>query len=149
MTAGLLRTRTDRRVTRLGHLRGCLPAAAVTAVLGLVVGALVGGAGAGVGVALGVLLAAATFTFGAVCVDLADRLAPVLVLPVGLTAYAVTVVALGTVVVRNEGSDSDLVAGLPWGVAVGTVVWVLVQMWWAWTSPTPYVDDAGDGPKDR
>ena len=139
MSGPLLATRRRRRVTRLGHLRACLPASLVVAGLGLLTGLVVAGPVQGAGVALGVAIAAATFAFGTLVVDAADRLALSLVLPVGLAAYATTVVVLGVLVLRYEGSGSPLIAGLPWGVLAGTLAWVLVQSWWAWTSPTPYV----------
>ena len=139
-TAGPLRTRTARRVTRLGHLRVCLPAAALTAVAAALAFGAVSGPVAAAGAVFGVVVAAATFSFGVLCVDLADRIATPLVLPVGLTAYALTVLVLGVVVVRTQAGSGGLVAGLPWGVVAGTLVWVTVQSWWAWTSPTPYVE---------
>ena len=139
MSGLLLATRRQRRVTRLGHLRACLPASALVAGLGLLSALVVAGPAQGVGVVVGVAIAAATFAFGTLVVDAADRLASSLVLPVGLAAYATTVVVLGVVVLRFEGSGGPLVAGLPWGVLAGTLAWVLVQSWWAWTSPTPYV----------
>ena len=139
MSGLLLATRRRRRVTRLGHLRACLPASAVVAGLGLLTGLIVAGPAQGAGVAVGVAVAAATFAFGTLVVDAADRLASSLVLPVGLAAYATTVVLLGGFVLRFASSTGPLVAGLPWGVLAGTLSWVLVQSWWAWTSPTPYV----------
>ncbi len=139
MSGLLLATRRRRRVTRLGHLRACLPASLVVAGLGLLTGLVAAGPAQGAGVALGVGIAAATFAFGTLVVDAADRLASSLVLPVGLAAYATTVVVLGVLVLRYERSGSPLIAGLPWGVLAGTLAWVLVQSWWAWTSPTPYV----------
>ncbi len=139
MSGLLLATRRQRRVTRLGHLRACLPASALVAGLGLLSALVVAGPAQGVGVVVGVAIAAATFAFGTLVVDAADRLASSLVLPVGLAAYATTVVVLGVVVLRFQGSAGPLVAGLPWGVLAGTLAWVLVQSWWAWTSPTPYV----------
>ena len=139
MSGLLLATRRRRRVTRLGHLRACLPASALVAGLGLLTGLAVAGPGQGAGVVLGVAVAAATFAFGTLVVDAADRRASSLVLPVGLAAYGVTVLLLGVLVLRFEGSGDPLVAGLPWGVLAGTLSWVLVQSWWAWTSPTPYI----------
>ena len=139
MSGPLLATRRHRRVTRLGHLRACLPASVVVAGLGLLIGLGVAGPVQGAGVALGVAVAAATFAVGQLAVDAADRLASGLVLPVGLAAYVTTVVLLGVLVLRYESSTGPLVAGLPWGVLAGTLSWVLVQSWWAWTSPTPYV----------
>ena len=139
MSGLLLATRRRRRVTRLGHLRACLPASLVVAGLGLLTGLVVAGPKQGAGVALGVAIAAATFAFGTLVVDAADRLASSLVLPVGLAAYGTTVVVLGVLVLRYERNGSPLIAGLPWGVLAGTLAWVLVQSWWAWTSPTPYV----------
>lgn len=139
MSGPLLATRRQRRVTRLGHLRACLPASVVVAGLGLLIGLGVAGPAQGAGVALGVAVAAGTFAVGQLVVDAADRLASSLVLPVGLAAYVTTVVLLGVFVLRYEASTGPLVAGLPWGVLAGTLSWVLVQSWWAWTSPTPYV----------
>ncbi len=139
MSGLLLATRRHRRVTRLGHLRACLPSSAMVALLGLLAGLAAAGPAQGAGVAVGVAVAAATFAFGTLVVDAADRLASSLVLPVGLAAYTTTVVVLGAVVLRFADSSSAVITGLPWGVLVGTLSWVLVQSWWAWTSPTPYV----------
>ena len=133
-----LATRKRRRVTRLGHVRACLLACAVITGPATLVGLLVGPGQAG-GVAIGITIAASTFAFGALVVDIADRINTSLVLPVGMTAYGVTVVILGTLVVRDEHNAGDVFAGLPWGVVVGVLTWVPFQAWWAWTSPTPYV----------
>lgn len=138
--SGPLRTRIRRRVTRLGHLRACLPAAVATAAVCGLIGWLTAGRGTGLGTALGVAVAATSFTFGVLCVDAADRVATRLVLPVGLAAYGLTVLGLGVVVVRADGDGGPVLEGLPWGVVAGTLMWVGVQSWWAWTSPTPYVE---------
>ena len=131
-------TRRQRRVTRLGHLRACLPASALTGLLGGLVG-LPTGAGQALGVLLGAAVAAAVLTLGALAVDAADRLATHLVLPIGLGTYLATIVALGGVILRFQDSTGPVVTGLPWGVVAVTVLWLFVQSWWAWTSPTPYV----------
>ena len=139
----LLATRRLRRVTRLGHLRACLPASAITGGLGALVGLTAGGEQA-VGVLLGAAVAAAVLTLGALAVDGADRLAHHLVLPVGLGTYLATILALGGVILRFQNSTGPIVTGLPWGVVAVTMVWLFVQSWWAWTSPTPYVDLPAD-----
>lgn len=131
-------TRRQRRVTRLGHLRACLPASALTGLLGALV-ALPTGVGQAFGVLLGATVAAAVLTLGALAVDGADRLATHLVLPVGLGTYLATILALGGVILRFQDSTGPVVSGLPWGVVAATMVWLFVQSWWAWTSPTPYV----------
>ena len=131
-------TRRRRRVTRLGHLRACLPGSALTGVVGALV-ALPTGAGQALGVLLGAATAAAVLTLGALAVDAADRLATHLVLPVGLGTYLATIVALGGVILRFQNSTGPVVTGLPWGVVAVTMAWLFVQSWWAWTSPTPYV----------
>ena len=144
----LLATRRQRRVTRLGHLRACLPASALTALIGAL-GTLPVGAAQAAGVALGAAVAAAVFTLGALAVDAADRLAHHLVLPVGLGTYLATIIALGGVILRFQDSTGPVVTGLPWGVVAVTMVWLFVQSWWAWTSPTPYVVLSADHPAER
>ena len=139
----LFATRRLRRVTRLGHLRACLPASLLTGGLGALVGLTAGGQQAA-GVLLGAAVAAAVLTLGALAVDGADRLAHHLVLPVGLGTYLATILALGGVILRFQNSTGPIVTGLPWGVVAVTMVWLFVQSWWAWTSPTPYVDLTSD-----
>ena len=131
-------TRRQRRVTRLGHLRACLPASGLTGLAGAVVALPTGGAQAA-GVLLGAAVAAGVLTLGALAVDAADRVATHLVLPVGLGTYLATILALGGVLLQFQDSTGPVVTGLPWGVVAATMVWLFVQSWWAWTSPTPYV----------
>ena len=136
MSGLLLATRRRRRVTRLGHLRACLPVSALVAGLGLLTGLAVAGPGQGVGVVLGVAVAAATFAFGALVVDAADRRASSLVLPVGLAAYGVTVVVLGVLVLRFRAAADRSSPDCPGG---------------SWQAPCPgcSCSPGGPGPAPR
>lgn len=125
---------------RLRHLPSGLAASAALLVVGVLVGGLLRG-GAGVaGVAAGIGLVAASYTVGSLVIAWADSVDPRLILPVGLTTYALKFTIIGLVMSTIAASGW---AGLkPMGVAVlGSVLgWIVAQAWWTWHARIAYVE---------
>jgi hypothetical protein len=125
---------------RLRHLPSGLAASAALLLVGVLVGGLLRG-GAGIaGAAAGVGLVAASYTVGSVVIAWADSVDPKLILPVGLTTYALKFTVIGVAMSAIAASGW---AGLkPMGVAVlGSVLgWVVAQAWWTWHARIAYVE---------
>ncbi len=125
---------------RLRHLPSGLGASAALLVVGALIGGLLRG-GAGVaGVAAGIGLVAASYTIGSLVIAWADSIDPRLILPVGLTTYALKFTIIGVVMSTIAASGW---AGLkPMGVAVlGSVLgWIVAQAWWTWHARIAYVE---------
>jgi ATP synthase protein I len=125
---------------RLRHLPAGLVASAVLLALGVPVGALVRGGTGAVGVAAGVVLVATSYVLSSLAVAWADSVHPRMVMPVGLTVYALKVIAIGLVMAAIAGSGW---AGLvPMGIAAmaAALGWVAAQAWWTWHAKLLYVD---------
>jgi hypothetical protein len=125
---------------RLGHLRSGLLASGTGLVACVVVGAVLGGGTAAAGAALGVALVAGSFSGSSLAIAWADSVNPALVLPVGLTAYALKITAIGLAFVGAAGVDWPGLPAFGWAVAVTTLGWVTAQAWWTWHAKIPYVD---------
>jgi hypothetical protein len=124
---------------RRSFLRTGLLAAAPATVLAAVVGGLLGGRDAAVGAGLGVLLVVAFFAASTLAIAWADAVAPELVLPVGLSAYVIKILALGVllaIVPKGPMSHAAAVA-----VLVALAVWICMHVRWVWRSRLLYVAD--------
>lgn len=108
-------------------------------VLAVLVGWLAGGTTAVVGSATGVALVTLSFVISSLAVAWADRVAPALVLPVGLMTYVVKFTLLGFALVALARSGWDGRTSFAWAVLAAVVTWALVQCWWVWQARIPYV----------
>ncbi len=125
--------------TRVRHLPSGLAASAVLLGCGVPAGALAAGGSGAAGAAAGVGLVAASYTVSSLVVAWADAVDPRLVLPVGLTAYAVKFLLIGVVMAAVAATGW---AGLPaMGVAIIATAlgWITAQAWWTWHARIPYV----------
>jgi hypothetical protein len=125
---------------RLRHLPSGLIATAVLLVVGVPVGALLRGGPGAAGAAAGVGLVAASYVIGSVVIAWADSVDPRLVLPAGLTTYALKFTLIGVIMAMISASGW---AGLvPMGVAVLVTAlgWIVAQSWWTWHARIAYVE---------
>jgi hypothetical protein len=120
---------------RLRHLPPLLAVcAALILVAALVGGLLRGGAGAA-GAAIGVGMVTASYLITTLLIAWADSVDPRLVLPVGLTAYAVKFTILGFVLAAVAGGGWAGVVPLGVGVVAGVVGWTATQIIWVVRNP--------------
>jgi hypothetical protein len=125
---------------RLRHLPPALAASAVTLVVCAAIGAGTAGTPGFVGAVLGCAAAVLSFVVSSVTVAWADKVNPRLVLVVGLTVYALKMIALAALLFALQ---EVAWAGLPavgWALAATVLVWVAVQAVWVYRSRIPYVD---------
>ena len=125
---------------RVRHLWSGLLASAALLVVGLPLAAVLRGGAAAAGVAAGVALVATSYTVSSLAIAWADRIAPRLVMPVGLATYVVKFTLIGVLMWVVAGTGWS---GLPaMGIAVMATVltWVVAQSWWTWRARILYVD---------
>jgi len=125
---------------RLRHLPSGLIATAVLLVVGVPVGALLRGGPGAAGAAAGVGLVAASYVIGSLVIALADSVDPRLVLPAGLTTYALKFTLIG--VIMSAISATGWPGLEPMGVAVlaSALAWIVAQSWWTWHARIAYVE---------
>lgn len=107
----------------------------ICAVLAISGGALAGvlhQTASGVGFAAGVTLAAGSFLLSALVIAWADVVARHLILPVGLMTYAFKITLIGMVVFGVARRDWPGFTAMLWGIAAGTVAWVIAQAVWTY-----------------
>ncbi|MFC0530893.1 hypothetical protein [Phytohabitans kaempferiae] len=115
---------------RLGHLPHPLAASAVLVVVLAGIGWLVDGGAGGAGAAAGVLLVAGGYALSSVALAWAESVHLKLVMTVGLATFVFKVTLFGFAVFTVSASGWDGTRMLGVSVAVATVVWVSVQIWW-------------------
>ncbi|SDY67006.1 hypothetical protein SAMN05444365_10361 [Micromonospora pattaloongensis] len=125
---------------RLRHLPVPLMVSAVLLVIVAAVGwALDGGAGAAGGAA-GVALVAVSYVLSSLALAWADSVSPRLVLTVGLVTYMLKFGLLGAAVFAVAATGWAGLRMTAIGIIVGTVAWVVAQVWWTAKAKIPYVE---------
>ncbi len=83
-------------------------------------------------------------------VEVADRVAPAMTLPVGITVYGVLTLWLGILAFGTSLPDRIHRSAFAWTVIAATIGWVLVQAAAVWRQRMAYVDVPlpGDAPAD-
>jgi hypothetical protein len=128
-------TGDEDRGWRLRHLPLLLTVSGVLiAAAALLGGVLRDGAGA-VGAALGVGIVTASYLISTLLIAWADAVRPALVLPVGMTAYAVKFTVIGVVMAAVAASGWDGLVPLGLGVVAGVVAWTATQIIWVVRNP--------------
>jgi hypothetical protein len=95
-----------------------------------------GGVSAGAGLAVVVLF----FVVSMYLVEVANRVAPSLTLPVGMTVYGVLVAWLGLLAFGTSLPDRLQKAAFAWTVIAAALGWVVAQAVAVWRSRLHYVD---------
>ena len=115
---------------RTRHLRPLLAVCGLVLVAAAVLGAVLGGAVAAAGAAAGVGIVVASYTVSTLVIAWADRVAPALVLPFGLAAYAAKFTLIGVVMAAVAAARWPGLPALGFGVLAGVVAWTATQIWW-------------------
>lgn len=107
---------------------------------GIAISAVAGG-GRGALSALGGLVVVVLF-FGVslYLVEVANRVAPSLTLPVGVTVYSTLVLLLGVFALGTSLPDRLQPDAFAWTVVAATLGWLVAQGTAVWRSKAPYVD---------
>ncbi|HSP36969.1 MAG TPA: hypothetical protein VLR26_04375 [Frankiaceae bacterium] len=114
--------------------------AAGTGLLAVVVAALVVGLSGAVSALFGLVVVLLFFVVSLYLVEVANRVAPSLTLPVGMTVYGVLVAWLGLLAFGTSLPDKLHLASFAWTVIASTLGWVVVQASAVWRSRLSYVD---------
>jgi hypothetical protein len=125
---------------RLRHLPSGLLASAVLLVVGLVLGGLLRGVAGAAGAAAGVLLVAASYTVSSLVIAWADSVNPSLIMPVGLTTYAVKFTLIGLLMAAVAASGWAGLKPMGVGIIATALGWSTAQAWWTWHARIPYVE---------
>jgi ATP synthase protein I len=112
----------------------------VVGVVGVAVSALVAGVHGAVSAVAGLVVVVLFFGVSLYLVEVADRVAPSLTLPVGVTVYSTLVLVLGVLALGTPLPDRLQPAAFAWTVVAATLGWVVVQAGAVWRSKAPYVD---------
>jgi hypothetical protein len=115
---------------RIEHLPFVSAVGAALVLCAASVGFLAGGPVAALGAAAGVLLVTAGVTVTTLAIAWADAVRPALVMPVGLTTYAVKYALIVFLLFAVASSGWAGARAMVWGVAAGAVVITGVQAWW-------------------
>jgi hypothetical protein len=115
---------------RLAHLPVPLALTGGLLVLAAAVGALLQGRVGAAGAAAGVGVVTGSYLVSTLLVAWADSVDPRLVLPVGLTAYAVKFTLIGVVMAAVTARGWAGLEALGAGVVAGVVVWTTSHVWW-------------------
>lgn len=135
----------DGRIgSRVPHLPTVLAATAALMVVGVGIAAVTAGAAAAAGMAAGVGVVAASYLFSTVAIAWADSVHPRMVLPVGLTAYAVKFTLIGFGMMALTEARWAGLYGLGFGVVAGVLVWTSSQVWWVVKGKYPHLDPPAD-----
>jgi hypothetical protein len=115
---------------RLAHLPVLLAVTGALLVVSAIVGGVVSGGVGAAGAAAGVGIVTGSYLFSTLLIAWADSVDPQLVLPVGLTAYAVkfTVIGMGMAAVAASGWAGLVPLGV--GVVVAVLAWTSTHIWW-------------------
>lgn len=146
MTAARQRTRRQRGrqpgpiLARVPQLKLGLLVSAALLVGAAAVGLIFAGITGALGAAAGVALVAASFTASTLAIAWADSVNPQMVLPVGLTAYAMKFTLLGVVGASVGATGWSGLPALAGGIIVATLTWSTTHAVWVWRQKTYYVD---------
>jgi ATP synthase protein I len=118
---------------------GALGAVGVGVVAVLLSG-LVAGGRAAISAVVGVAVVVLFFVVTLYLVEVANRVAPALTLPVALTVYGTLVLWLGVLAFGTSLPDLLHKASFAWTVISSTLGWILVQAAAVWRRQIPYVE---------
>ena len=122
------------------HLWSGLLASGALLVVGLPLAAVLRGGAATAGFAAGVVLVAASYTVSSLAIAWADRIAPRLVMPVGLATYVVKFALIGVLMWVIAGTGWSGLPAMGIAVMAAVLTWVVAQSWWTWRARILYVD---------
>jgi hypothetical protein len=125
----------EDRGWRLRHLPLLLAVSGALIVAAALVGGLLRGGAGAAGAAIGVGIVTASYLISTLLIAWADTVNPSLVLPVGMTAYAVKFTILGVVMVAVAASGWAGVVPLGLGMVAGVVAWTASQIIWVVRNP--------------
>jgi hypothetical protein len=134
---------------RLRHLPVPLLALAGVLVVGGVIGALVRGPVGVAGVAAGTALVAVSYVLSSLAIAWADRVNPRMVLPVGLTAYAVKFLLFGLLMIAVSAKDWPGLVPMGIAIVVAALTWSAAQAGWTWKARIPYVEPVAETTNNR
>lgn len=132
---------------RLAHLPVLLSVTGSLLLVATLVGWLARGGAGAAGAAAGVGVVTASYLVSTLAIAWADSVNPALVLPVGLTGYAVKFTVIGVVMASVAASDWDGLAPMGLGVVAGVIAWTATQIWWVVRNPPrlDYTPPGGGG----
>lgn len=107
---------------------------------GVVVAAVVAGVRGGISAGAGLAVVILFFVVSMYLVEVANRVAPSLTLPVGMTVYGVLVAWLGLLAFGTSLPDRLHKAAFAWTVIAAALGWVVAQAVAVWRSRLHYVD---------
>ncbi|HEY3010897.1 MAG TPA: hypothetical protein VGJ63_22960 [Micromonosporaceae bacterium] len=128
-------TGDEDRGWRLRHLPLLLTVSGVLIVAAALLGGVLRDGAGAVGAALGVGIVTASYLISTLLIAWADAVRPALVLPVGMTAYAVKFTVIGVVMAAVAASGWDGLVPLGLGVVAGVVAWTATQIIWVVRNP--------------
>jgi hypothetical protein len=128
-------TPDDDRGWRLRHLPALLAVSGILVAVAALVGGLVRGGAGAAGAAIGVGIVTSSYLISTLLIAWADAVHPSLVLPIGMTAYAVKFTILGFVMVAVAATGWDGVVPLGLGMVAGVVAWTATQIIWVVRNP--------------
>ncbi|HEY2950701.1 MAG TPA: hypothetical protein VGJ53_20270 [Micromonosporaceae bacterium] len=128
-------TGAEDRGWRLRHLPLLLAVSGALIVAAALLGGVLRGGSGAIGAAAGVGIVTASYLTSTLLIAWADAVQPALVLPIGMTAYAVKFTVIGVVMAAVAASGWDGLVPLGFGVVAGVIAWTATQIIWVVRNP--------------